>query len=45
MSLALNSLLQIVQVNSEDDDSNYDPMAMALRSERFCSALQTVLAS
>ena len=40
--LALNCLLQTEQVNFEDDDSDYDPLALALRSLHFCSALQTL---
>ena len=36
--LALNCLLQVEQVNSEHDNSDDDPLALALR---FCSASQT----
>ena len=37
---ALNCLLQIEQVNSENDDSDDDPLALALPSLCFLSASQ-----
>ena len=37
--LALNCLLQKEEVDSEDEDSDDDPLVMALR---LCSALQTL---
>ena len=42
---ARNSLLQKEQVNSENDDTDGDPLALALRSLRFRSASQTLFAS
>ena len=42
---ALNCHLQIEQVNSENDDSDVDPLALALRSLRFRSASRTLFAS
>ena len=42
---ALNCLLQIEQVNSENDDSDDDLLALALRSLRFRSASQTLFVS
>ena len=41
----LNSLLHIKQVNSEIDDSDDDPLALALGSLRFLSASQILFAS
>ena len=42
---ALYCLLQIEQVNSEGDDSDDDPLVLALRSLRFLIASQTIFAS
>ena len=42
--VALNCLLQIEHVGSEDGGSDDDPLALALHSLRFRSALQTLLA-
>ena len=44
-NLALNCLLQIEQLNSEDDYSDDDPVSLTLHSLRVCSVLQTRLAS
>ena len=44
-SYKLNCLLQIDEVQSEDDDSDGGPLNLTLRPLRFCSALQTLLAS
>ena len=41
--LALNYLLQTEQVNSEDDDPDDDPLALALSSLSPFSALQTLV--
>ena len=40
----LNYLLQIKQVNSENDDSDDNPLALALLSLCFLSASQTLFA-
>ena len=42
---ALNCALQIEQANFENDDSEYNPVAMVLRSLRFLSASQILFAS
>ena len=39
---ALNCLLQIEHVNSENEDTDGDPLVLALRSLRFRSASQTL---
>ena len=40
--LLWNCRLQVEQVNSEDNDSDGDPLALALRSLRFLSASKTI---
>ena len=42
---ALNGPLQIEQVNSENDDSDDDPLALALCSVLFLSASQILFGS
>ena len=42
---ALTCLLQIEQVNSESDDTDDDPLSLALRFLRFRSASQTLFAN
>ena len=43
--IALNCGLQVDQVKSENRHSDNDPLALALHSLRFLSALQTLFAS
>ena len=40
--LLWNCRLQVEQVNSEDNDSDGNPLALALRSLRFLSASKTI---